>query len=143
MNWSQAMKAMLEGKKVRGEYFDADTWISAENSTSYVFFSYSEFQSMDWEIYEEQTVSRELIVKLLSACADRSGQDMSNIFKEALEKLHSDKELRAVRQERYKEAEISRESVVKFLNDYSSRAGQSMCNIFNEVLADIEKLKIR
>lgn len=53
MNWSEAIKAMSEGKKVRAHHWINDHYISSTESTSVSEYLWRQFFGFTWVLYEE------------------------------------------------------------------------------------------
>lgn len=51
MKFWEAMKALEEGKKVRGKSWDQDLW--ADSDSTRIYFTFSSASKEEWEIYAE------------------------------------------------------------------------------------------
>ena len=57
MNWSEAIKAMSEGKKVCADHWCSGAHISSTESTSVSKYLWCQFFGFTWELYEEPEIS--------------------------------------------------------------------------------------
>ena len=74
MNWSEAIKAMVEGKKVRAKHGTGYIYISQDNSTSEGAYKWSQFTKFDWEIYEEPVSYEGAVKAIMDKGVDENGQ---------------------------------------------------------------------